>query len=77
MNYSNLGLLEIAIKHTQDLRRSLSGKPSAATLAAWRLGDTKYIMFQDYDVRQDNTDIRKNMKKTLDLALDDIFKDWK
>jgi hypothetical protein len=35
------------------LRNSLSGTPSAATLAAWRLQDTKYAMLMDYYARQE------------------------
>ena len=45
---------EMMMKHIQDLRNSLSGEPSAATLAAWRLQDTKYAMLMDYYARQDD-----------------------
>jgi hypothetical protein len=38
------------------LRNNLSGSPSAATLAAWRLQDTKYAMLMDYYARQDGDD---------------------
>ena len=47
---------EMMMKHIQDLRNSLSGTPSAATLAAWRLQDTKYAMLMDYYARQDGND---------------------
>ena len=45
---------EMMMKHIQDLRNSLSGEPSAATLAAWRLQDTKQAMLMDYYARQDD-----------------------
>ena len=45
---------EMMMKHIQDLRRSLSGTPSAATLAAWRLQDAKYAMLLDYYAQQDD-----------------------
>ena len=45
---------EMIMKHTQDLRNSLSGSPSAATLAAWRLEDTSHAMLLDYYARQDD-----------------------
>ena len=47
---------EMMMKHIQDLRSSLSGTPSAATLAAWRLQDAKYAMLMDYYARQENDD---------------------
>ena len=47
---------EMMMKHIQDLRNSLSGEPSAATFAAWRLQDTKYAMLMDYYARQDGDD---------------------
>ena len=45
---------EVMMKHIQDLRHSLSGTPSAATLAAWRLQDAKYAMLMDYYAQQDD-----------------------
>ena len=45
---------EMMMKHIQDLRRSLSGTLSAATLAAWRLQDAKYAMLMDYYAQQDD-----------------------
>ena len=47
---------EMMMKHTQDLRNSLSGTPSAATLAAWRLEDTSHAMLLDYYAQQDDDD---------------------
>lgn len=56
MNYSKVEVIEMMRKHTQDLRRSLSGEPSEATLAAWRLNDAKYKMLLDYYTQQEDDD---------------------
>ena len=53
MNYSRLELLEMQIRHTQDLRRSLSGEPSAETFAAWRLEDARNEIMRRYYARQE------------------------
>ena len=53
MNYSKLELLEMQIRHTQDLRRSLSSEPSAETLAAWRLDDARNEIMRRYYARQE------------------------
>ena len=50
-------VLDIMMKHTQNLRRSLSGEPSAATLAAWRLWDVRYEMLRNlYDSQEADDD---------------------
>ena len=53
MNYSNLEIMDMMMKHTQDLRQSIPN-PSAATLAAWRLDDTSHAMMLDYYARQED-----------------------
>ena len=52
----NIDVIDMMTKHTQDLRRSLSGKPSASTLAAWRLEDERRQMLSDYYARQESDD---------------------
>ena len=44
---------EMMMKHIQDLRGSLSGTPSAATLAAWRLEDARNEIMRRYYARQE------------------------
>lgn len=50
---TDLELLEMQIKHTQDLRRSLCGEPSAETLAAWRLEGARMESMRRYYARQE------------------------
>lgn len=45
--------IDMMMKHTQDLRGSLSGEPSAATLAAWRLDDARNEIMRRYYARQE------------------------
>ena len=52
MNYSNLELLEMQIRRTQDWRRSVPN-PSAETLAAWRLDDARNEIMRRYYARQE------------------------
>ena len=52
----NTEIIDMMIKHTQDLRRSLSGNPSAPTLAAWHLEDSRHEMLRDYYARQEEED---------------------
>ena len=56
MNYSNLDIMDMMMKHTQDLRRGLSGEQSAATLATWHLEDARHEMLRDYYARQEEDD---------------------
>ena len=53
MNYSNFELLEMQIRHTQELRRCLGGEPSADTLAAWRLDEARNEIMRRYYARQE------------------------
>ena len=53
MNYDTYKMM---LNHIQNLRSSLSGKPSANTLAAWRLEDTSHAMLLDYYAQQDDDD---------------------
>ena len=53
MNYSRLELLEMQIRHTQELRRCLAGEESAATLAEWRLEDARNEIMRRYYARQE------------------------
>ena len=52
----NIDVIDMMAKHTQDLRSSLTGDPSAATQAAWRLEDTSHAMLLDYYAQQDDDD---------------------
>ena len=56
MSYSKMDIINMIIRHTQSLRRSLSGEPSAATLAAWRLEDERNELVQDYYASQEEDD---------------------
>lgn len=53
MNYDTYKMM---LNHIQNLRSSLSGEPSANTLAAWRLEDTSHAMLLDYYAQQDDDD---------------------
>ena len=55
MNYSNLDIMDMMMKHTQDLRQSIPNPP-AATLAAWHLDDARHEMLRDYYARQEDDD---------------------
>ena len=55
MNYSNLDIMDMMMKHTQDLRRSIPN-PSAATLAAWRLEDSRHEMLSNLYASQEADD---------------------
>ena len=52
----NIDVIDMMAKHTQDLRSSLTGAPSADTQAAWRLDDTRRQMLRDYYARQEDPD---------------------
>ena len=52
----NIDIIDMMTKHTQDLRSTITDAPSAATLAAWRLQDTRHAMLMDYYARQDGDD---------------------
>ena len=52
----NIEVIDMMTKHTQDLRSSLTGAPSADTQAAWRLDDTRRQMLRDYYARQEDPD---------------------
>ena len=53
MNYDTYKMM---LNHIQNLRSSLTGDPSAATQAAWRLEDTRLQMLRDYYARQEDPD---------------------
>lgn len=53
MNYETYKMM---LNHIQNLRNSLSGEPSADTLAAWRLDDASHAMLLDYYARQEDDD---------------------
>ena len=53
MNYDTYKMM---LNHIQNLRSSLSGEPSANTLAAWRLEDTSHATLLDYYAQQDDDD---------------------
>ena len=55
MNYSNLDIMDMMMKHTQDLRRRIHN-PSAATLAAWRLEDAQHEMLSNFYASQEADD---------------------
>ena len=52
----NIEIFDMMMKHTQNLRRSLSGEPSAATFAAWHLEDARREMLRDFYARQEEDD---------------------
>ena len=56
LSMDNIDIIDMMAKHTQDLRSSLTGDPSAATQAAWRLEDTRLQMLRDYYARQEDPD---------------------
>ena len=47
--------IDMMMKHIQDLRRSIPGKPSAATLAAWHLEDIRHDRQDEDDFTFDFT----------------------
>ena len=52
----NIDVIDMMTKHTQDLRSSLTGDPSADTQAAWRLEDVHRQMLRDYYARKEDPD---------------------
>ena len=52
----NIDIIDMMTKHTQDLRSSLAGAPSASTQAAWRLEDARRQVLRDYYAQQEDPD---------------------
>ena len=52
----NIDVIDMMAKHTQDLRSSLAGAPSASTQAAWRLEDARRQVLRDYYAQQEDPD---------------------
>ena len=56
LSMDNIDIINMMAKHTQDLRSSLTGDPSADTQAAWRLEDARRQMLRDYYAQQEDPD---------------------
>ena len=71
---------ELIQRHIRNLRRQIPN-PSKETLAVWDLEDQRAdILRRYYDQKDEGGDdfsFEKSIKTALDLALADIFKDWK
>ena len=49
-------IIDILVKRTQTLRRSISGEPSMATHAAWRLEDARHEQLRGIYASQEADD---------------------
>ena len=56
LSMDNIDIIDMMAKHTQDLRSSLTGDPSASTQAAWRLEDARRQVLRDYYAQQEDPD---------------------
>lgn len=56
MSYSNLDVIDMMTRHVQNLRSSLSGEPSPATLAAWRMEDARNEQLRESYIQQEEAD---------------------
>ena len=52
----NIEIIDMMTRHVQNLRSSLSGEPSPATLAAWRMEDARNEQLRESYIQQEDAD---------------------
>ena len=52
----NIEIIDMMTRHVQNLWSSLSGEPSPATLAAWRMEDARNEQLRESYIQQEDSD---------------------